>query len=315
MNLAEYDFLNPQDVSRYVDRRLDALRHYSVAPKQGLDDDDIRCVQNLIGAGTVGASFADAKLSFKKNTSYCEPVIKDLQSDIEKVYFSPDNPWYRAQINVLCEYVRRWDGRFTIQPLSLFDPFDLANQLRGNAIFMDVYDHKQDLHRLLDRCEQCILAMHQDMLQYLSGYSIPGSVHGVWFPGQAYLSCDIADMVSGDIFAEFGAPRLGRLASAMGGVLLHHHELGIRQIPAIAAIDGICIQELNRDPNTRHLPEVMNDAIHELSLKKPITFPCVYEDVVHHIDQLKCGKYAIGVKCDTYEQAKHVLDLIEPYRA
>jgi len=308
--LTDFDWVNPDDVQRFVTERMDVFFWPRVELKKGLDDDDMHNVGILIGTGTIGASYCDVPLHIHGNTAWCDPVIRDYDTDVEKLCFDPTNRWFAAQIAVLREYVRRWDGSFSIQPFTHFDPFDLANQFRGDEIMTDFYDRGPDVHRLLNRCADLILETERYVRAQMPGYDIPGSASNAWMPGGSYLSCDLGDMVSPDIMREFDFPYLDRILGEWGGAYFHHHELGVHQIPTIAEVKGLSIQFLNRDPNTKHMPDVIDDAVNASTMKLPINFICTYEELAAGIDRFAQGRYLITVLCQTLEEARRGLDLI-----
>ncbi|MDD3926999.1 MAG: uroporphyrinogen decarboxylase family protein, partial [bacterium] len=313
MPLSCYDWNNPGDVERYVAERLSILRDYVLRPVSGLDDDYIPTIQVLIGVGAIGASYSDAEVRFEGGTSYCDPVIRDYERDMGRIGFSEDNRWVRAQLNVLRELIRQWDGTYAILPFTHFDPFDLANQFRGNDILTDFYERPEEVHGLLGKCADLIIGMERHFRDNMEGYDLEGSVVGCWMPGGTYLSCDLADMVSRQVFTEFNRPYLQRVVDELGGGYLHHHELGVHQIESFAAIEGLSVQFLNRDFNTVHMPYVIDEKIIESSLKLPICFICTYEELLEKIDLFRQGRFIISVRVQDREQGRKALEIIRQY--
>lgn len=313
MSLEDFDFLNEADCDRYVAERLEKFMRPRFAAGEGIDDDDMRTVNVLIGTGTVGAAYCDTPLHIHGNTSWCDPVIHDYDTDVDKLQFDPNNQWFTAQVNVLRATVARWDGTFSIQPFTHFDPFDLANQFRGDDIMTDFFDQPEGVRRLLSRCTELILETERYVRTQMSGYTLPGGSANAWLPGGSYLSCDLGDMVSPDVLRGFDFPFLKIILDAWGGAYFHHHELGIHQIPTVADCPGLSIQFLNRDPNTKHMPEVIDDAINETTRKLPINFICTYDELVAGIDRFKGGRYLITVRCADRDEGMRALELIRRY--
>ncbi len=128
---------------------------------------------------------------------------------------------------------------------------------------------------------------------------------GAWTPGN-YLSCDAGDMGSPELLAEFGVPYTRRIVQAWGGAYLHHHELGIHQIPTWAECDGLTLQFLNRDPNTQHLANVVTDEQLKLSFKVALGFIVEYDEFAQSAERWATGKCVVAVRCDHEDQARKI---------
>ncbi|MEI6423632.1 MAG: hypothetical protein WCP55_15545, partial [Lentisphaerota bacterium] len=304
--LTEVDWRSEKSCRSYASSKLEQMRVYW----SGLPDiggDEIPKIQNLAGTGAIAAAFVkDAVVVQEEDTNYLEVPIRDWGKDVDRIGFDPGNPWYRAQMWMLREYIENWDGSFGIVPFVHFDPLDLCNQWRGNDLFMDYYDHPAELHALLERATSCVLELESHMrANCLDGYGFEGCAMGAWTPGN-YLSCDAGDMGSPEILAEFGVPYTRRIVQAWGGAYLHHHELGIHQIPAWAECDGLTLQFLNRDPNTQHLAKVVTDEQLKLSFKVALGFIAEYDEFAQDADRWATGKCVVAVRCDHENQARKI---------
>jgi len=273
-----------------------------------VDDDEMRRLQNLAGTGAVAAAFVkDAVLTHEETTNYLVPPIRDWNEDTARIGFDPDNPWYRGQMAMLREYVEGWDGSYGIVPFTHFDPLDLCNQWRGNELFLDYYDHPEELGSLLDKATECVLELESHTRShFMDGYDFDGAFMGCWTPG-TYLSCDAGDMGNPETLAKWGVPYTQRIVQAWGGGYLHHHELGIHQIPTWSACEGLTIQFLNRDPNTDHLANVITEEHLESSFQVAIGFIATYEEFQKHADRWAQGKCVVAVRCDDTAQAQDVV--------
>ncbi len=310
ISLTELDWQSEKSCRAYARSNLDRMRAYwELLPNLG--DVEIPKIQNLAGTGVIAASYVkDAVINQEAETNYLMAPIKDWQKDLGRIGFDPGNPWFRAQMWMLREYVENWDGSFGIVPFTHFDPLDLCNQWRGNDLFMDYYDHPEYLHELLKCATICILELEDYMRSnFLDGYEFEGCPIGVWTPG-TYLSCDAGDMCGPDILAEFAIPYTQRIVQAWGGGYLHHHELGIHQIVNWAKCNGLTLQFLNRDPNTKHLAQDISDEHLKSSLQVAIGFISTYDEFMRSSERWADGKCVVAVCCDNDEQARNVMLMI-----
>jgi hypothetical protein len=257
----------------------------------------------------------DAELDHRSDTNYLHQPIGSWADGVERVGFSPDNPWFAAQMVILGTYVEEWDGSYGILPFPHFGPTDLANQFRGNDLFTDIYEEEENVHRLLERCTQAILDTESYIrANCLDGYDFPGFSFGSWAPSGAYLSCDFGDMVSPKVLREFERPYYDRIVDSWGGCYIHHHELGRHQIPVWAENDRAHIQFVHRDPNTQHLSETMSEEIIEASLRTPIEFISPYRDFAANAAKWARGKFIVHVQCETGSDAETAMDILARYR-
>lgn len=298
------DWTNEKSCRSYAKAMLDYLRGYwKVAPV--VDDDDLRKVQNLAGTGVVAAAYVrDAVVTQETDTNYLDQPIRDWDRDSGRIGFDPGNPWYRAQMWMLREYVEQWDGTYGIIPYTHFDPLDLANQWRGNDLFYDYTDHPAELRALLETATRSVLELEAHMrANHLTGYGFPGCFMGCWVPGD-YLSCDAGDLSSPAVLAEWGVPYTQRIVQEWGGAFLHHHELGLHQIETWSRCKGLTLQFPNRDPNTEHMANVITDAMLESSFRVALGFIATYNEFVRSADRFAKGKCVISVICEDRAQAE-----------
>ena len=199
---------------------------------------------------------------------------------------------------MLQTYVEKWDGSFGIVPFTHFDPLDLCNQWRGNDLFYDYYDHASELRALLERATECIIELEaHTRAHHMDGYDCEGTFMGCcWTPG-TYLSCDAGDMSSPDTLAQLGVPYTQRIVREWGGAFLHHHELGIHQIPTWSRCEGLTVQFCNRDANTDHLAEVLTDELLQTTFRVPLGFIATCDEFMRGAEFWATGKCVVTVNC------------------
>ncbi len=311
----EVDWANEASIRRYAQRELDILGVRCRETAQ-FDDDRIPTAMVFAGTGMISASLVDgADLVQQSDTNYLHAPIADWNDGLERIGFCPDNPWYQAQMIILRHFIACWDGSYGIMPFAHFGPTDLANQFRGNEIFTDVYEHEHELHQLLERCTEAILATERDVqANHMHGYALEGFTFGCWTPCGGYLSCDFGDMVSPDTLRRFERPYFDRIVAEWGGCYLHHHELGAHQIPLWAENDQTWVQFVHRDLNTDHLATKISDAIIEASRKTPIQFIATPAEFLENAGRWADGKFLVEVGCGSKDEVERVLAHADRFR-
>ena len=311
--LTGVEWKSKESVKAYARRKLAFFREYWKL-SEGFQDDFIPSIQVLAGTGMVGAALLkDSDLTLEAETNYLiDPQLDWSDASLKRICFNPDNPWFKAQLWILEAFLEDYDGTYGILPYTHFDPLDLANQYRGNDLFMDLELYQDELHELLRRCTKAILELESYLREnILNKFPLPGcALAGIWIPAGNYLSCDAGDLVSPEHLAKFGLPYTAQIVEAWGGGYLHHHELGRHQINNWASVPKLSVQFLNRDFNTKHLGLEMEEEIIASSRKLPIQFIALAEEFLKEADRWAGGKFIIAVKCRTPEEISKVEDKI-----
>jgi len=311
----EVDWADEAAIRRYAQREIERIRVVNTVADR-IDDDRIPTAMVFAGTGMIAAALvADADLVQQPDTNYLHAPITDWADGIERIGFRPDNPWYQAQMIILRTFIDAWDGSYGILPFAHFGPTDLANQFRGNEMFTDVYEYEAELHALLERCTESILATEADVrANHLHGYDVEGFTFGCWAPCGSYLSCDFGDLVSQDTLRTFERPYFDRIVAEWGGCYLHHHELGRHQIPVWAENDQVWVQFVHRDLNTVHLATVIDAALIAASRRTPIQFITTPAEFMQNAAGWAEGKFLVEVGCETQAQVDEVLACAASYR-
>jgi hypothetical protein len=309
------DWRGEASIQAYALRELDRMRAMK-AVFDRFDDDRIPTAMVFAGTGMISASMIEgAVVDHQPDTNYLHQPIRSWSDGVDCVRFSPDNPWFQAHMVILRTFVENWDGSYGILPFPHFGPTDLANQLRGNDLFTDLYEEEENVHKLLERCTDAILEAGDHIrANCLGGYDVEGFSFGSWAPSGAYLSCDFGDMVSSQALRSFERPYYDRIVAAWGGAYIHHHELGRHQIPVWAENDRAWIQFVHRDPNTVHLSESMGEEIIDSSLRTPIEFIAPYGDLMRNAERWASGKFIVHVQCETWDEVQSALAKVANHR-
>jgi hypothetical protein len=98
----------------------------------------------------------------------------------------------------------------------------IAYQLRGDAIFLDLYDHPEEVKRLLKLITETFIRVKQlykEVLTERNGYRV--SFQYLFVPGLR-IAADSDVMLSSEFIAEFEMPYLKRIAEEFGSLAIHY---------------------------------------------------------------------------------------------
>lgn len=313
--LDKTDWSNEKSILEYAKAALNNFK-LEIEVRSILNDDKLPTISASTGTGSIGATYVkDPIVHQEANTNYLIPPIKSWDDGIDSIGFDPENMYYKAQMTCLKYYVEHWDGMFSILPFSHFDPLDLANQLRGNDVFYDLYEEPEKLHQLLEKCTQSIIDLEEyTWNNYMKGYGMKAGCFDSWMPKGSFLSCDAGDLISAELLEEFGIPYTKRIIDLWGGAYLHHHELGAHQIASWAKCDSLTLQFVNRDFNTIHLAKTLNEDVIKSSLKVPIVFVALFDEFKQNIEKWAQGKFVVVVECSSEKEAYETVNLTNQFR-
>jgi len=171
-------------------------------------------------------------------------------------------------------------------------PLDVANALRGNDLFLDFYDHPEEVHRLLEFCTRACafyLDHQRRVVPALAGGTMSGCY--VWMPGNSagHLSEDASVLCSAAQYREFGRAYTVRLVAPFDHAFMHLHTAGARTFPDILSIPRLDFIELANDPNApRGL--ALCAAQPALFTSKIVKLFVTPEEIHRHLDYLRQAK-------------------------
>jgi hypothetical protein len=284
------------------------IREY-IHMMENVDCDFIPNIGPYYGIGLQSAFLSNARVISGHDTTWVDPVLGSL-ADMDKLRYDEDNPW----IDFMRRFMRRaqdlCEGDYCVTPLAAFAPSDLANALRGNELFCDLYDEKDEVHRLLAICADATVALYKTLEPYT--YTPDGGfcAGGMWMPGTGmFLSEDNADLCSPETYREFFRDATQQVIDEIGGAFVHHHAIGWKVHPEIARLKNLRALEISWDPNFRrpvdNLPELFG-----MTQDKPLQIRCTLQDLKQHIDRMREGRIVLMVNVDSFEEAKEAVHIV-----
>lgn len=223
--------------------------------------------------GFAAALFTGGAVHFQEGTSYLVDTVVKTWDDIDRLRFDPDSRWAQYALafwrGVAAEYV---EGS-AVTPHVYRSPLDLANDLRGNGIFEDMYNEPEEVEHLVGKCTDMIIEVDR---HYRSEIPLlreaPG---GAWdlalpAPGLLMVNGDPVDLISPEMGERFNNPSIERLADYAGSVYFHHHTLGVSRVSSVAKTRGLTVQQFTPDPKCPRVYDLLDDTWVEASNRVPI---------------------------------------------
>ena len=288
------------------------FERYFASHTRDLADDYISSVSPAYGVGLSSAFFTDATLIPGEGTSWVRPVLNELK-DMHNLYFRSNGFW----VDIIRRYMKRanelWEGDFCVNFIGAFAPSDMANAIRGDDLFYDLYDYPEQVDRFLTICVDAVIALYQELHPYIWAPDGGFCAGGLWMPGEGiFLSEDAADLCSPEVYKRFFFSQTQRLIDEIGGAYVHHHAIGWKIHGEIAKLQNLRFLEFSWDPNcprpVDHLDELL-----EQSLSVPLQIRCTLRDLKERIEQMKQGRLALMVNVDTLEEAKEAVRLVRKH--
>ncbi|HEY3342760.1 MAG TPA: hypothetical protein VGK81_12110, partial [Anaerolineae bacterium] len=221
VDFLQYDFTQLSEHQRYWDVLIENAL-ISIADRTDLNDDWMPGIEAHYGFGSLGAVYSDAALTFTDTTSYIEPALERLE-DVDALDLARERFWARVFVDVARYLSEKSERRFLVSAYPNPSPLDVANLLRGNAIFTDVYEQPELFQRLLQRCLAGAIANMRRILQAIHNPGGGTLAFNRWIPQGAVLLEDAADLISPKLYREIGLPYTQRMIDDAGGAYLHHH--------------------------------------------------------------------------------------------
>lgn len=299
----------PDEMIPYIDDRVAAVVRFW-EQRQGLDDDLIPAVAPWYGIAEHTA-FLGGEVEFTGGTSFNHQILTDW-NDFDKLKLDENHPWLRMVIDGIKHCREKWGEMFAAKLRGADGPMDIANIVRGNDLFTDVYDHPDELHKLMDFCASAVrFTMDRQLKEatILEGGVITG--FDIWLPLTCcgHLSDDASCMMSVENYEEFGLPYMRKVCSAYENVMLHTHSLGKKNLPQFATIPQIKWLQISSDPNSDRAIDVYRE--YESALRdKIVVVELTHEEIENNLDLLKRNRTHIWHTAPSLEAAMETVALV-----
>jgi len=102
-------------------------------------------------------------------------------------------------------------------------PFDIAHEIRGNDIFLDIHDSPEFLHRLMNISTRLYILATKKLKEVLGEKADAAYHSSMYIVGGGVRVCeDTTTLISGDAIQEFVLPCIKRVLKEFGGGWIHY---------------------------------------------------------------------------------------------
>lgn len=306
--LNSFDF--PKDMYKWIDVLVERDIAYANIHKE-IDDDFIPSSSPWYGIAEHSA-FLGGRVDFTPTTTFPHPICDTIQA-CKGLRLDTENIWIQMVVGGI-KYIReKWGDYIPARMRGANGPSDIANAVRGNNIFYDIYDYPKELDELLKFCVKAVSfaldLQRQEATKILDG-CISG--FGLWMPGKCmgHISDDLSTMLSPEMYQEYFLPSLEICVDQSDIAMLHTHSLGHKIVPMFATIEKIKLIEISNDPKSPRAVEVFSKYQAELSEKIVIIKPSI-DEIIQNKSLLAQSKTIIVYTANSLDEAKRVVEVVK----
>ena len=308
IDFRNFDFSRESEHRRYWDILVEKQTD-SIGQHEGIEDDWIPGIVLHYGFGAFGGVYCDGDIKFTADTSYLEPVMNDWDR-LNTTLYSKDRFWshiFAEAAGYLSEKGQQF--LFMVDVFPNPSPLDVANLLRGNEIFTDIFEYTAELKRLLDCTTLAVIENAKRIRQALKNPWGGTFAFNHWMPGGILLLEDAADLCSPGNYKEFGMPYTRKVIVEMGGAYIHHHSLGRHQYGNIASLPGLYVQQISSDPNCKRPMDDLGCILGETG-NTVVEIECTAQEVYRNIEDIRRGRFILTVDCTDKEEARELVGFV-----
>ena len=282
-----------------------------------LNDDQVGCLSPGMPFGTAFRTvlITGGELVFQEGTSYPAEDYLDSWEKLENLRFDMSNEWVEIVLDYWRGISSALEPGIAVTPFMYRSPLDLAQSIRGNDLFLDLYDFPDEVDKLVSFCTDWLISFDKflrDEFPVLE--SATNGVSGYGFNTKCMrLNGDPVDLISEDAIRRFHTPSIYALSAYAKAIFFHHHSVGIRTATVIGETQGITIQQFLQDPNTPDLLDAIDDTLIESSLQTPIQLQinlASVKDLEGTVASLARGRFIVNVVTEKQEECCQLIERI-----
>ncbi len=310
IDLAEVDFEDEASIREYLDLWTDEM---SVLVKrlEFIEDDLVPYTWLPFGQAQAHLWLTDAPTKFENGTSWTEPVFESLDQ-ATGIQLDSKKKWYKIVLESY-RYLRDTsEGKYLIMSAG-YGPMDLAQMLRGPAIYTDFYDSPEQVKQFLIQCADILRDFQEEIWNYAKLRDQGEILWGMHFQNPCIgLSVDGACLISRELFEEFERPAIIRQLRGLP-CAVHTHMLGRHLLPSLSGMVDVKIIDTGTDPNTPKCMDILDDLVALYKENKKAFFLSAsndgvrISDIYDNIDKLKKGRFVLNCSCENKEEANELV--------
>lgn len=301
------------DLDRQLEEWLDcqlASDRPAWRDREGLDDDSLPAACPYFGIAEHSA-WLGQEVILQQTTCLSVPLLRSPAA-LDSLVLSTETPWFRYMKRGYEHLRRRQDGNYILSVRGLMSPFDLANALRGDELFLDVMLQPEFVHRLLRFLTPALRWYYDHLLSWTD--DVEGGrvfMAGIWGPSpcMGHLSNDAAMLCAPRIYSCFGLPYERELTAGCDWVLYHVHNDRMHFVPELARLPGLSLLEISEDPKTT--PPLADAArILANSGRANLMLAATSGQLRAHLDDFAERNVFFSVRCRDRQDAADIIRLV-----
>jgi hypothetical protein len=192
-------------------------------PHLEIEDDRAPTIRVQFGTGQIASAFG-CETFVPDNNLPCakEPVINSID-DIYKIKQPSKDSGLYCKLKVFTEvFLENLPEGIHIQHPDIQSPFNNAHLIRGNDLFLDMYDDPDTVDNLLGIIIDYMITMVAYLKEMISNDNEWFFDWGVLWKGVARISNCSTTMISPEMYVRYVLPQDIRLMRAIGGGRMHY---------------------------------------------------------------------------------------------
>ena len=291
----------------------------AIIAQERVPDDNVASIAVDWGTGATAALFSDVDVIFQEMTSYTAGPAVESWDDVDNLRFDPESRLAQREV----EFWRGVSSAYvegTALTGHLFrGPLDLANDLRGNGLFMDMHLEPEQVDRLIGVCTDMIIECDKFFrAEFPILREAPGGIWGVGLPqpGMLTLNGDPVDLISPEMGERFNHPFVERLIDYAGSLYFHHHTLGVSRVDSVSHIRGLTVQQFTNDPKCPNPFDLIDDVWVAASNRAAIDIWQPFsgeEDMDGLLERMSGGRFVLRGWTQTADEARELVERIRAF--
>ncbi len=289
--------------------------------QEPVPDDGVPSIAVDWGTGATAALFTGGDVIFQEMTSYSAGPVVESWDDVDALRFDPENRFAQRELEFWRGVASAYVDGIALSGHLFRGPLDLANDLRGNRLFVDMHLEPEQVERLVGVCADMIIECDRFLRSEIPLLrEAPGGIWGVGLPqpGMLILNGDPVDLISPEMGERFNHPFVERLIDYAGSLYFHHHTLGVSRFESVSRIRGLTIQQFTNDPKCPNPYDLLDDEWVEASNRATIDIwhgLNEQADIDGLLEKMNRGRFVLHAGTRTADEARQLVERIRAFDA
>ena len=291
----------------------------AIIAQEPVPDDNVASIAVDWGTGATAALFSGGDVIFQEMTSYTAGPVVESWDDVDKLHFDPQNRLAQWEAEFWRGVSSAYVEGIAVTGHLFRSPLDLANDLRGNQLFMDMHIEPEQVERLVGVCTDMIIECDKFFRsEFPLLREAPGGIWGVGLPqpGMLTLNGDPVDLISLEMGERFNHPFVERLIDYAGSLYFHHHTLGVSRFDSVSRIRNLTVQQFTNDPKCPNPFDLIDDEWVAASNRATIDIWQSFseeKDIDRLLEKMSGGRFILRGWAQTADEARQFVERIRAF--